>query len=289
MPRRGRRGTNQKRGKAQATREVPDRTAPLVITAEITQISLPTQPDLPSSTESPTLPEVSEAQSAGFVWPEALRSRSFMFKLCVVLAASFILIYFVDLFFGALATGFVLTILSGGVSLWVSSIEKSLGSKYNLALPWSPQSWLGVAFLSIILFQVIELLIRFWLLPMRLIYGSGFSASPIIIIGTVMLDWLGFVLCGWLIGRLMPTKAVTAATIGASLFLCLNLSEAYIGVGTYPNYTYMATLAGLGTDEVSAETFRLGVVVGLVCRVGLAVLVARLVARHRIRRGLVYR
>lgn len=268
---------------------MPDRTAPLVIPSELTQSVLPTQPAPPSSTDSTPAQEVGETKPAGFAWPEALRSRTFFFKLCVALAVSFIVTYFVDLFFGALATGFVLTILSGGVSLWLNSIEKSLGTKYKLALPWSPRTLLGVAFLSIILFQVIELLIRLWLLPMRLIYGSGFSASPIIIIGTVMLDWLGFVLCGWLIGRLMPTKAGTAATIGASLFLCLNLSEAYVGVGTYSNYTYMATLAGLGTDEVSAEVFRLGVVVGLVCRVGLAVLVAHFVARHRIRRGLVYR
>jgi len=87
----------------------------------------------------------------------------------------------------------------------------------------------------------------------------------------------------------MPARALSAAIIGASMFLGLNIMEAYTGAANYSNFMFLASLLGTDADEEGFELYRLGLITGLVVRGILVVLVARYVSRRRIRQGLVYK
>ena len=217
------------------------------------------------------------------------RNRSFLLRIAIVAFPAIGIVYIIHVAFGPFASGAAFTAL-GILGSWiVSKIEESKVISGGLVTPWTPESWLGIAFLSIILFQVVELLIRFWLIPFRLVYGASFYSSRTAIVGGVIVELASFVLCGCLIGYLMPTRAITAAIIGGSMFIGMNLTEAYTGSVNYANFTFLASMLRVEPETEGFEIYRLGIITGLVFRGIIVVLVARAVARRRIRKGLVYK
>ncbi len=218
-----------------------------------------------------------------------LRTRGFLFRVTLVAFIAITIVYVIHVTLGPFASAVAFAGLGILGSWMVSKIEESQAITGRLLIPWTPESWLGIAFLSTILFQVVELLIRLWLIPFRLIYGSSFYSSRIAIVGGIIVELSSFVLCGGLIGYLMPTRAITAAIIGASIFLGMNLTEAYTGSVNYANFTFLASTLRLEPEAEGFEIYRLGIITGLVFRGIIVVLVARHVSRRRIRKGLVYR
>lgn len=216
-------------------------------------------------------------------------SKSFLVRSVLIGSISVVLIYLINLTLGAFATAVAFTIMGAIGSFALSRIEQNQEIDSRLLMPWTPESWIGMAFLSIILFQVVEFMVRLWLIPWRLKYGVSFSSSPSAILGGVIFEFLGLVLCGFLIGYLMPARALPASIMGASLFLGINSIEAYTGAANYSNFTFIASLVNLEPDIEGFEIYRLGLVTGMVFRGALVIAIARYVARRRIRRGLVFK
>ena len=238
---------------------------------------------------TPTNSTEKEEPKLVYAWPASLRGRRFIISVAIFGLITVTLFGFTYITFGPFGSGIASIVLGVFGGILVNTIEKEQGANYKLAIPWTPQSWLGIAFLSIILFQVIDLLVRFWLLPWRLAYGPSFNTSAGAMIGVLFFDFGGLILCGILIGYLIPTRAVTAAIIGASIYTGMGLIEAYTGVASYSNYTFIASYMNADISAEDYQGFRLGLVVGLVLRGALAIIVARYIARRRIRKGLVYR
>lgn len=216
--------------------------------------------------------------------------KSFLVRSVLIGSVAVVLIYLINLTLGAFAAATAFTIMGAIASFALSRIEQQ-NQEINarLLMPWTPESWIGMAFLSIILFQVVEFMVRLWLIPWRLKYGVSFSSSPSAILGGVIFEFLGLVLCGFLIGYLMPARALPASIMGASLFLGINSIEAYTGAANYSNFTFIASLVNLEPDIEGFEIYRLGLVTGTVFRGAFVIAIARYVARRRIRRGLVFK
>jgi hypothetical protein len=218
-----------------------------------------------------------------------LRRQSFWLRITVSGVVAIAVIYVISVTLGSFASSVALAVL-GIIGSWLSNkIEVSQVASDTKILSWTPGSWLGVAFLSIILFQVVELAMRLWFIPFRIHYGASFYLSRTAIGGAILMDWTGFVLCGCLIGYLMPARALSAAIIGATMFLGMNIIEAYTGAANYSNFIFLGSMIGIDPDEQDFELYRLGLIAGLVVRGILVVLVARYVSRRRIRQGLVYK
>ncbi len=230
-----------------------------------------------------------ETEPVKYVWPASLRGRRFVLRISLIGLVIIILVGFVHIAFGPFASGVAFAILGVAGGIIVNTIERDQGVNYKLAIPWTPRSWLGITFLSIILFQVVDLLTRLWLLPWRVAYGPSFNSSTEAIVGVLICEFGGLILCGVLIGYLMPTRALTAAIIGASLYTGMGLVEAYTGVASYSNYAFIASYMNLDPSVEDYQDFRLGLVLGLILRGLLVVIVARYVARRRMRKGLVYK
>jgi hypothetical protein len=223
-----------------------------------------------------------------YAWPSTLRGHRFVLNAGIFGIATILIFGFTFLVFGPFGSGIASILLGVFGGIIVNTIEKEQGVNYKLAIPWTPQSWVGITFFSILIFQVIDLIVRLWLLPWRLAYGPSFNTSTTAIIGILACDFGGLILSGVLIGRLMPTRALTAAIIGASLYTGMNLVEAYTGVAAFSNYSFIASYMNLDLGADAYQSFRLGLVIGLITRGLIAVLIARYVAKRRIKKGLVY-
>jgi hypothetical protein len=144
--------------------------------------------------------------------------------------------------YGEVAAGLFASVVGWCFSPLARWIETKAYQKYKAAPAWSPRSWLGTAFLSIILFQSIPLILHLWLLPWRLLYGEGFYRSPLVIVGALLADWIGVIACGVLIGRLMPNHYLTAGVIGASFMATVSTVEAYTGAFNYGDFTLLSSV-----------------------------------------------
>jgi hypothetical protein len=253
---------------------------------QVTQKETPTAEQ--SSVVIPSIVGKEEPQPP-YAWSASLRGRRFATSVGVLGLIAIVIYGLTYIVFGPLGMAVASTILGVVGGRVINTIEVEQGANYEFATPWSPRSWLGVIFLAVIIFQVIDLLVRLWLLPWRLAYGPSFNTSPAAITGVIVCDLSGLILSGVLIGYLMPTRALSAAIVGASLYTGMGLVEAYTGVATYASYAFIASYLDVDPSPEDYEDFRLGLVCGLVIRGLVVVLIARYVAKRRIRKGQVYR
>ncbi len=230
--------------------------------------------------------EIKEQKAVKYIWPASLQGRRFIIRIAIAVLLLIALAGLAQILLGPFAMTIVIAVFGWIVSYIANNIERDLGTEYKLTLPWTPQSWLGIAFLSIILFQSIPLLLHLWLLPWRIAYGDGFYNHTIVLIGTMFFDWAGFILCGVLIAYLMPKRHLTATLVGASFFIGIMAAEAFTGSFNYGDFTIIASLLHSDADPQGFNAFRAGAVVGLISRVLLTVIVARLISRRRLRRRL---
>jgi hypothetical protein len=241
------------------------------------------------ATPTTAAPDMAEHERPKSAWLTAFRQRSFLFRITVVGSIAIAFIYAISITLGSFASSVALAVL-GIIGSWIiNRMEQGQAVSGTKMISWTPESWLGVAFLSIILFQVVELAIRLWLIPFRVHYGASFYSSRTALVGGALIEWAAFLLCGGLIGYLMPARALSAAIIGASIFLGMHIVEAYTGTANYSNFMFLTSILGVDPDEEGFELYRLGIIAGLVIRGLVVVLVARYISRRRIWRGLVYK
>lgn len=255
---------------------------------KVSPVTLKEEPAAKQSDVEGSSPPEEEPQPR-YAWFASLRGHRFAISIGIFGLITIIVLGFAYIVFGPFGSGVASVVLGVVGGRFINTIEVEEGASNRLASPWTPQSWLGVIFLAVIIFQVIDLLVRFWLLPWRLAYGPSFNTSPTAITGVVVCDLGGLILSGVLIGYLMPTRALSAAIVGASVYTGMGLIEAYTGVATYANYAFIASYLDVVPSPEDYLDFRLGLIGGLFIRGLVVVLIARYIAKRRIKKGQVYR
>ncbi len=141
------------------------------------------------------------------------------------------------------------------------------------------------ALAGILVLSSSEILTRLWMMPWYWFHTSKESPScPYFLTGAVF-NWLGFAVCGSVIGALTERRATFAAMTGVAVYLPLTLTDIFTGDLSRQTLSLFVTACHFqdqSPDSLDLQTFRFGLALGFVTRALLAVFAARLASSWRL-------
>ncbi len=134
-----------------------------------------------------------------------------------------------------------------------------------------------------------EVLARIWFIPWYWFHTSSENPSCSYLISGAAWSWLGFLVCGALLAALTRERSTFAAVVGVAVYIPLTLTDIFRGNFSQKGLSVLTSsckwLADLpARADADVESFRFGMVGGLVVQALLVIFAARLVSSWLINR-----
>lgn len=222
-------------------------------------------------------------------------SRSFFGRLAItlgdlrlwaILLPTFLLSGLVLLFLGPRIATALTLVIGLAASYLISQLEKlptfdgisiMTGFYHRALLP---------GLVGVLAMQGTEIFSRVWLVPWYWFHPNSEFPSCWLLMCGIVSDWLGFLLCGAVLGTVLGRRATYAATVGMAIYFPVAVTMIFTGISEQALAVLGSSCKFLGTaDPSDLETARYGMAFGYVARFFLAVFTARVVSSWRAMRN----
>lgn len=163
----------------------------------------------------------------------------------------------------------VIGVVLAGVAVWVFRLlDKVLAKTRGLDARWKLADWMRATLLGLLLMHGTWFFQDAFTGLVVLVHG-GFLRTPILtFLGGTVIGCAGFLVGGVFLGRLVPSQALYSSALGSSVTSFLELVRTWSGHEFDPR---IGDAFGIGSQQLTLEDVRIGIIVSGVIRVLFAV------------------
>jgi hypothetical protein len=211
--------------------------------------------------------------------------REFRFVVVLTLTVAIIagLVALTQLLVGNAGAALVGLAMAGVASKLFEAVERSVRVPQDLQIAWTPPQWFWSALGGILIVQASGTPASILGTSLRILHGGNLGCSGSTIAALGITELAGFTTCGYIAGRITPSRATIAVTLGLIVLATLAITD-MTGASQDEISKWLKCFGQVGDSE-DVYSFRFGAVVGaflgLIPRAFLSLYAAALGARHQ--------
>ena len=180
---------------------------------------------------------------------------------------------------GNAAAAFIGLGLAGVATKLFEALERSIPLPQHLEVSWVPPPWLWSAFAGILIVQASYTPALILGTSLRILHGGQLGCSTSTLVAIAVTDFAGFAACGYIAGRVTPSRATLAVALGLIVLFIVTITD-ITGFSEERIITFTKCLGQIG-DAEDVYSFKFGAIAGLIPRAFLSLYAAALGGKHQ--------